>query len=337
MTIRSTRLTGTVAIAAGVVATLLGISPATAAEAPVGLGTAATFAVLASSTVTNTGPSLISGDLGVSPGTAVTGFPPGTVNNGSIHAADAVAAQAQLDVTTAYNDAAGRSATAVTADLSGQTFVSGVYSSPTLGLTGTVTLDGQGDPNAVWVFQAGSTLVTATNSVVALVNGAQACNVYWQVGSSATLGTGSRFVGTVLALTSITSNTNATVAGRLLARNGAVTLDSTTVTRPDCAAEAATTTTIAPTTTVTGATPITTTPGAAPSGGSAGTTRGGATGGSPGSGSPGGGTTSGGTPGGAIPTLPITGQGLSALTVAGFVAVAFGALTIQLSRRPARG
>jgi Ice-binding-like len=137
--------------------------------------------------VTNTGPSTVNGDLGVSPGTAVTGFPPGTVN-GNLHAADAVAGQAQLDLTTAYNDAAGRTPpAAVTADLGGQRLTSGVYNSATsLGLTGALTLDAQGDPNAVFVFQAGSTLTTASGSHVNLVNGAQACNVFWQIGSSAT-------------------------------------------------------------------------------------------------------------------------------------------------------
>lgn len=334
MQAQSSRLAGTLALAVGLAATLLGIGPAAAAEAPVGLGTAASFAVLAGSTVTNTGPSVISGDLGVSPGTAVTGFPPGTVNNGTIHAADAVAAQAQLDVTTAYNDAAGRSATAVAAELGGRTLVSGVYSSPTLGLTGTVTLDGQGDPNAVFVFQAGSTLITGTSSVVALINGAQACKVYWKVGSSATLGTGSSFVGTVLALTSITANTNATVRGRLLARNGAVTLDTNSVTRPACASESTTTTSAPTTTTTTRSTTTTTTAGTTPTvtdGASGSATGGGAAPSTPGAATPDGGTT-----GGAVPTLPATGQGLSAMTLAGLVAVALGAAALQASRRPAR-
>jgi LPXTG-motif cell wall-anchored protein len=240
-----------IAVAVGTTCTLVGGSPAAAQQAPVGLGTSASFAVLAGTTVTNTGPSVISGDVGVSPGTAITGFPPGIVNNGTIHAADAVAAQAQADLTTAYNDAAGRSTTAtVTADLAGQTLVSGVYTGATLGLTGTVTLDAQGDPNAVFIFQAASTLITASSSVVALTNGADACNVYWQVGSSATLGTTSTFVGTVLALTSITATTSATINGRLLARNGAVTLDSNIITNSACGASTSTpTTTQAPTTT----------------------------------------------------------------------------------------
>jgi len=254
------------AIALGLACTFIDGSRAAAAGAPVGLGTAASFAVLAGTTVTNTGASVISGDVGVSPGTAVVGFPPGIVNNGTIHAADAVAAQAQADVTTAYNDAAGRSTTAaVTADLGGQTLVSGVYTAATLGLTGTVTLDAQGDPNAVFVFQAASTLITASSSVVALINGADACNVYWQVGSSATLGTNSAFVGTVLALTSVAATTSATIDGRLLARNGAVTLDSNVITNSTCS-------TLAPSPTTTQApTPTTVTPVPIPPGGLPGT------------------------------------------------------------------
>jgi hypothetical protein len=210
----------------------------TAHAAPVGLGTAESFAVLGGSTVTNTGPSVISGDLGVSPGTAVTGFPPGAVIAGSIHANDAVAAQAQLALTTAYNDAAGRSSTStVSSDLAGRTLTAGVYTSATsLGLSGDLTLDGQGDPNAVFVFQAGSTLTTASGSRVLLRGAAQACNVFWQVGSSATIGSATRFTGNILALTSISLTTGATLDGRALARNGAVTLDTNTITRSSCAA-----------------------------------------------------------------------------------------------------
>ena len=210
---------------------------ASAAQAQVGLGTATSFAVLAGSTVTNTGPTTISGDVGVSPGTAVVGFPPGQVTNGTIHAADAVAAQAQDDLTVAYNDAAGRGPAVdqTGQDLGGQTLTPGVYAaSSSMALTGTVTLDALGDPNAVFVFQAGSTLTANTSSTVALIGEAQACNVFWQVGSSATIFTGSTFVGSVLALTSITMQTNASIEGRLLARNGAVTLDSNVITRPSC-------------------------------------------------------------------------------------------------------
>jgi hypothetical protein len=226
----------TLAGGAVLTALVLGASGAQAAQAPVGLGTADSFAILAGQTVTNTGPSTVNGDLGVSPGTAVTGFPPGTVN-GTVHAADAVAGQAQLDLTTAYNDAAGRTPpAAVTADLGGQRLTSGVYNSATsLGLTGALTLDAQGDPNAVFVFQAGSTLTTASASHVNLVNGAQACNVFWQIGSSATLGSASVFTGNILALTSIAINNGVTVNGRALARNGSVTLIDDTITAAHCA------------------------------------------------------------------------------------------------------
>ena len=207
-----------------------------AAQAPVDLGSATTFSVLAGQSVTNTGPTVVSGDLGVSPGTSVTGFPPGTVG-GTVHAGDATAAAAQTDLTTAYNDAAGRTpATPVSGDIGGQTLLPGVYNSTsTLGITGTVTLDAQGDPNAVFIIQVGSALTTATSSVVNLVDGAQACNVFWQVGSSATLGTNSTFQGTILAQTSITVTTGVSMFGRALARTGAVTLDTNTITTAICA------------------------------------------------------------------------------------------------------
>jgi cell division septation protein DedD len=242
--------------AAGAIALVIASQPALAETAPVGLGTAASFAVLAGTTVTNTGPSSISGDLGVSPGTAVTGFPPGTVSNGTIHSADGVAAGAQSDLTTAYNDAAGRSPTAnVPAFIgAGQTLAPGVYkASSSLDVGGSLTLDAGGDPNAVFIFQAPSTLVTDSASSVILTDGAQACNVFWQVGSSATLGTSSAFTGSILALTSISVETGDTIAGRALARNGAVTLDDDTITSSTCA------TTPPPTPTPTTATPTSTT------------------------------------------------------------------------------
>lgn len=212
-----------------------GISAASAAEAPVGLGTADSFSVLGGQAVTNTGSSVLGQDLGVSPGTAITGFPPGLVL-GSTHAADAVALQAQSDLVVAYDDAAGRAPTqSVAGDLVGQTLPGGVYnSSGPLAVSGTLTLDGQGDPSSVFVFQVASTLTTATASSVSLINGAQACNVYWQIGSSATLGTASVFKGTIMALTSISVTTDTTVEGRALARNGAVTLDNNVFTAPGC-------------------------------------------------------------------------------------------------------
>jgi hypothetical protein len=214
----------------------LALASSARAEPTVSLGTANSFAVLAATTVTNTGPTVINGDLGVSPGSAVTNFPPGIVN-GTIHAADGVALQAQSDLTTAYNDAAGRSCNV---DLTGQdlgamTLTTGVYCfSTSAQLTGTLTLNAQGNPNAVFIFQIGTTLVTASASTVSLINRAQSCRVFWQVGSSTTLGTTTTFRGNVLALTSNGADTGATVDGRLLARNAAVTLDSNRVTRAAC-------------------------------------------------------------------------------------------------------
>jgi len=233
-------------------------SPLTAATAP-SLGSAQGFAVLGGSTVTNTGATTVTGDLGVSPGTAVTGFPPGTVN-GTTHAGDAVALQAQSDVTTAYNNLAGQTLDVdlTGTDLGGLTLTPGVYRfSSSAQLTGLLTLNAQGNADAVWVFQIGSTLTTATNSSVLVINSGQNCNVFWQVGSSATLGTTTTFVGNILALTSITLNTGASVSGRALARNGAVTMDTNTVSASVCAAATPTpTVTLLPATATPTATPL---------------------------------------------------------------------------------
>lgn len=207
-------------------------SLATAQVAPP-LGQANSFSVLGGSTVTNTGPTVVLGNLGLSPGLSVIGFPPGIVTGGSIHISDALAQGAQNDATTAYIALAGQ---ASNTDLSGQdlgglTLTSGVYSfSSAAQLTGTLTLDAQGDPAAVFIFQMGSSLTTASTSNVVVVNGGGSCNVFWQVGSSATLGTGTNLVGNIIALSSITLTTGANVEGRVLARNGAVTLDSSTFT-----------------------------------------------------------------------------------------------------------
>lgn len=231
-------------VATAVVAIVALIIPAisNAAQPQVNLGSTSNFAVLAGSGITNTGPTTVSGsaggDLGSDPTPAFTGDTLVTTTGTKYTAPSAVVTAAKTALVTAYDDAAGRTpATTVTADLGGQTLVSGVYNSAAaLALTGTLTLDGQNNPDAVFVFQAGSTLTTAGSSVVQLINGAQACHVFWQVGSSATFGTSSDFTGHVLALTSITATTGATFKGQLLARNGAVTLDTNTITNDVCAA-----------------------------------------------------------------------------------------------------
>jgi hypothetical protein len=212
------------------------ITPKTASAATLpGLGTAGSFAVMAASTVTNTGDTVVTGDLGLSPGTSVTGFPPGTVV-GTQHVADAVASQARTDLMAAYDAAAAQPATTVLSgqDLGGKTLTAGVYRfASSAQLTGTLTLDGQNDPHAVFIFQMGSTLTTATGSQVVLTNGALASGVFWQVGSSATIGTGTALQGTVMALASITMVTGASIlTGRALALNAAVTLDTNHITRP---------------------------------------------------------------------------------------------------------
>jgi type VI secretion system secreted protein VgrG len=194
-------------------------------------GPAGSYAVVASSTVTNTGPTVLNGDLGVSPGNTVVGFPPGIVN-GTINAGNAASLAAQNAVTTAYNALAGQACDVnlTGQDLGGLTLTPGVYCfSSSAQLTGTLTLNGLGNPGAVWVFQIGSTLTTASGSRVAFINSGQACGAFWQVGSSATLGTTTSFAGNILALASITANTGATNSGALFARTGAVTLDSNVV------------------------------------------------------------------------------------------------------------
>jgi hypothetical protein len=210
-----------------------GVTPV--GQAPVALGAATTFAVLAASTVTSTGPTLVTGDLGLSPGTSVTGFLPGIIN-GTLQVANAASALAQLDLTTAYNNVARRTTGAipVAGDLGGQTLRPGLYTSTSsLAIAaGDLTLDAQGDVNAVFIFQMGSTLTTTAGRQVILTGGAKAANVVWLVGSSATLGTGSVFRGTILAQASVTVMTGTVIEGRVLARTAAVTLDSNTFTLP---------------------------------------------------------------------------------------------------------
>jgi len=255
----------------------------------------------------------------VSPGTAVTGFPPGRVN-GRVHAGDALAGQAQSDLRAAYNDAAGRSPfVSEPGELGGLTLTPGVYraasplillarpravsgspaSTGSFDLTGVLTLDAQGDPNAVFVFQAGFTLTTAAGSQVRLLNGAQSCNVFWQIGSSATLGTSSLFAGNILAFTSISINDGVIVNGRALAQNGAVTLSNDNVSAAHCATRG-------------------------------GTNGGGTGGGTTGPGPTGGGTTGGGTTGGGTTGGGTTGGGTTGTGTTG------GGMTLACSRKSAR-
>jgi Ice-binding-like/WxL domain surface cell wall-binding len=192
------------------------------------LGTAGSFAVLGGSTITNTGLTTVKGDMGVNSGTAVTGFPPGTIS-GTIHEDDAGALQAQEDASTAYTNIVGQSCTGnlTGQDLGGKTLTPGVYCfESSAQLTGTLILDGQGNSNSVFIFQVGSTLNTASSASVVLINGAKAYNSFWQVGSSATLGTDTSFAGNVLAYTSITATTGTASNGGLYALNGVVTLDT---------------------------------------------------------------------------------------------------------------
>jgi hypothetical protein len=207
----------------------------------VNLGAADPYAVLGGSAKTNTGPTTIHGDLGIWPGTSITGFPPGVVT-GTIHDSDANAMNAQNSLVTAYNFAAGQPCASVLTgqNLGGLTLIPGVYCfASSAQLTGTLTLNANGDPNALFLFQIGSTLTTANNSAVVFTNGGQGDNVFWQVGSSATFGTTTNFAGNVLAQTTITFNTGANLScGRALAINGAVTTDTNNISidTPGCEA-----------------------------------------------------------------------------------------------------
>jgi len=206
------------------------------ALAPIALGSAANFAILAGTSVTNTGASTVGGNLGVSTGTSVTGFPPGSVTGASFTGASSAAGSAQTDLTAAFNDAAGRSVGAVTVsgNLGGMTLTPGLYkSTSSLAISsGDLTLSCQGNANGVFIFQIASSLTTTSGRQVILSGGCQDKNIFWQVGSSATLGTTSVLHGTILAQASITMNTGATLVGRALARSGDVTLAATTITLP---------------------------------------------------------------------------------------------------------
>lgn len=227
-------------------AVLLGVmlavpAVALAAQPPVDLLSTSSFAILAGTTITNTGATTINGDagsdIGLYPGSSFTGSTTVTTL-GSVHIGDPTAITAKTDLVTVYDDAAGRTpVTRIPSQLGGHTLLPGVYDSADgqFKITGTLTLDAEGDPNAVFVFKTRTTLITASGSRVNLVNSARFCRVFWKVGSSATLGTTSHFVGHIFALTSITANTGATVQGQLLARNGAVTLHGNTITNGLCA------------------------------------------------------------------------------------------------------
>lgn len=228
---------------------------AQAAAIPIPLGTADSFVVLAGTTITNTGATTVNGDMGLTPGTSVTGKPP-LVLNGALHVADTVALAAQADLKTAFDNAAGQTpATAIPSELGGSKLAPGIYSSGVFTITNTVTLDAGNDPNAIFVFQSAATLNAGAGSHVALINGASPCNVFWLVRSSATLNTTADFSGNILALTDISLFTGATVQGRLLARNGAVTLDANTITKPTCQVTPTPTPTVTATPTAT-ATPL---------------------------------------------------------------------------------
>lgn len=239
-----------------------------AAQPTVNLGTTSTFAVLAGTTITNTGHTTISGttpegggDVGLYPGSDFPGKANVTLS-GIVHINDTVAIKAKTDLVAAYDDAAGRTpVTRISTELGGTTLKPGIYDSAdgTFQITGTLTLDAQGDPNGVFVFKTNSTLITAGSSSVNLINGARYCRTFWKVGSSATLGTNSHFVGHIFAYQSIAAQTGATVQGQLLARNGAVTLDTNTITNGLCATTTTTTTSATATATATGGKAVTTT------------------------------------------------------------------------------
>ncbi len=222
-------------------AALLLVGTALAAEPTVLLGNADPFAVLAGETITNEGATTITGSVGLDPGTAVTGFGPGannvTINDGTLEVDNGVALAAKAALVTAYDDAAGRSITdTIPTELAGATLVGGVYNSEstTFELSGTLTLDGENDPDTVWIFDMDDSLLATGSADFVFIRAAQACNVFWRVGSSATIEAGADFSGTIMALTTITLGTGATLHGRALARNGEVTMLTNTITRAVC-------------------------------------------------------------------------------------------------------
>jgi hypothetical protein len=327
-------------------------SVSSAAQAPVGLGTADSFAVLAGQGITNANATTIVGDVGTFPNPAETGFDTVTLT-GTNHLGDAVTQQAKDDIVTAYNQAAGAGPpTSVSVELGGTTLKPGVYNGATLEITGTLTLDTEGNPDAVFIFQTGSTLITAADSAVIVLNGGTACNVFWKVPSSATLGTNSHLIGTVLASTAITATSGATIEGRLLAQTASVTLDHNTITTSTCAASTTTTvgmggpTTTAPgqsTATGTAGGPTTTAPGSNDTitpGGPPQQTPGQSTDNTPGQstttaapGTPG----TPGTPGGPTPPTatrpPLARTGFdSRLPLVGTLTIIFGGLMLGLSK-----
>lgn len=322
-------------------------SPAFAAATAINLGSATPYAVVAGTTITNTGSSVITGNIGLSPGTSITGFPPGLVA-GTTGAADATSLAAQTSSTAAYGVAASATpfTTVAGGDIGGTTLSPGIYrAASAMQLTGPVTLNAGGDASAVFIFQAGSTLTSASGASVVLEGGAQACNVFWQVGSSATLGSTTSFVGTILALASVTLNSGATVDGRLLAQTGAVTLNDNTITVPTCATASATTAT----TTTTAATTTTTTTAATSGGAVTTTTKPKPTGTThPVTKKGGKGTTTTTTPGSKVTIVPVgapatgeggtAGSGFSPLGLIGLgaITIAAGATTIALRERRRR-
>jgi hypothetical protein len=343
-----------------------GAAPARAATT-LDLGTAGAFAVLAGSGITNSGESTILGDIGTSPLPTETGTGPcGTDANcvnltGSDHPSDAVADQAKQDLTTAYKAAVGQPSDAsVTGDLGGRTFTAGVYSaSSSLGLTGEVKLDGKGAQDSVFIFKIGSSLVTASASTITLLNGANACNVFFQVGSAATLGSGSTFRGTILAHDDISLNDAVTVEGRLLGGEqepsgaGAITLIHDTISAPSCSAAG---TTGGASGGSTGGSSGSTTAGTTGGGTTAGTTGGSSTGGATGgttagtsgsttAGTTGGSTTAGtstdgGTPAGPLgqtarqPELPFSGSRTGGLALIGLLSLVTGGTALAVARKP---